>query len=352
MAVAIATTAAAEAAVAAAKAAAEVVRLTRTPTWQRQSDLRSREMAAIKIQTAFRGYLARKALRALRALIKVQAMVRGRAVRRQARTTFKSLQSIMKIQSQVNSMRIKMAENDRTFQETGQLHKQEKGMTGRKEGRNAKKQTTSRTLEPGPEHNKLNSNWSWLEQWVDAQPWRREAPEEEPFIKNDQNNHECQIHVSDMPVCLDSEYIDKMEETHLRQSPSQFSLRRKSFHLPEKSLIRDDESFSSTSAIPSYMASTESAKAKFRSISTPKQRLGTTDGGSDQYSPSKHRLSPFLPLNNEVSIDRIRRSHAPQQRSPRLRGLAGPVKSHKSWKDLSIDSETSLLNWDRKNAIR
>lgn len=52
--VALATAVAAEAAVAAAKAAAEVVRLTNVPIYLGKS---KEEMAAIKIQTAFRGYL-------------------------------------------------------------------------------------------------------------------------------------------------------------------------------------------------------------------------------------------------------------------------------------------------------
>lgn len=52
MAVAVATAAAAEAAVAAAQAAAEVFRIAGTPSYHW-----SREIAAIKIQTAFRGYL-------------------------------------------------------------------------------------------------------------------------------------------------------------------------------------------------------------------------------------------------------------------------------------------------------
>lgn len=53
MAVAVATAAAAEAAVAAAQAAAVVVRLTGTPSAYRKT----RDMAAIKIQTAFRAHL-------------------------------------------------------------------------------------------------------------------------------------------------------------------------------------------------------------------------------------------------------------------------------------------------------
>lgn len=54
--VALATAAAAEAAVAAAQAAAEVVRLTAVARYPGKS---KEEIAAIKIQTAFRGYLVR-----------------------------------------------------------------------------------------------------------------------------------------------------------------------------------------------------------------------------------------------------------------------------------------------------
>lgn len=54
--VAVATAVAAEAAVAAAQAAAEVVRLTTVPRFSGKS---REEIAAIKIQTAFRGYLVR-----------------------------------------------------------------------------------------------------------------------------------------------------------------------------------------------------------------------------------------------------------------------------------------------------
>ncbi|XP_073006827.1 protein IQ-domain 26-like isoform X2 [Typha latifolia] len=54
--------------------------------------------AAITIQKAFRGYLARKALRALKSLVKLQALVRGYLVRKQAATTLHRLQALMRVQ--------------------------------------------------------------------------------------------------------------------------------------------------------------------------------------------------------------------------------------------------------------
>ncbi|KAL9330117.1 hypothetical protein ACSQ67_005120 [Phaseolus vulgaris] len=104
IAVAAATAAAADAAVAAAQAAVAVVRLTSHGNGRDTMFGGGRErLAVVKIQTVFRGYLARKALRALKGLVKLQALVRGYLVRKQAAATLHSMQALIRAQATVRS---------------------------------------------------------------------------------------------------------------------------------------------------------------------------------------------------------------------------------------------------------
>ncbi|CAL4954619.1 unnamed protein product [Urochloa decumbens] len=79
---------------AAAYAAAE------SPPVRSKEDARAgEEKAAVMIQKTFRGYLARRALRALRSLVKIQALVRGYLVRKQAAMTLHRLQMLIRLQA-------------------------------------------------------------------------------------------------------------------------------------------------------------------------------------------------------------------------------------------------------------
>ncbi|KAH7843099.1 hypothetical protein Vadar_012566 [Vaccinium darrowii] len=68
------------------------------------------EAAAVVIQSVFRSYLARKALRALKGLVKVQALVRGYLVRKRTKVTLWCIQSLMTAQDRARAQRIRMAD--------------------------------------------------------------------------------------------------------------------------------------------------------------------------------------------------------------------------------------------------
>ncbi|GAB2224454.1 hypothetical protein Droror1_Dr00005214 [Drosera rotundifolia] len=71
-----------------------------------------REAAAIKIQASFRGHLARRAFRALRSLVKLQAVVRGVCVRRQARIALHCMHALVRLQVRVRTRQLLSSSSD------------------------------------------------------------------------------------------------------------------------------------------------------------------------------------------------------------------------------------------------
>ncbi|KAL9269600.1 IQ-DOMAIN 20-like protein [Drosera capensis] len=71
-----------------------------------------KEAAAIKIQASFRGHLARRAFRALRSLVKLQAVVRGVCVRRQARIALHCMHALVRLQVRVRARQLLSSSSD------------------------------------------------------------------------------------------------------------------------------------------------------------------------------------------------------------------------------------------------
>ncbi|KAL7606295.1 protein IQ-DOMAIN 11 [Lactuca sativa] len=326
-----------------------------TSSWygdnERESD------AAIKIQTAFRGLLARKALRALKGLVRLQAIIRGHLVRRQAVTTLKRLQSVVNIHSQACAKRIqvldctshnnyqdnrgkdiKMDVNSQKRWDDSILTKEEENamLFSKREAamkrERIKEYTFNHRMSSESEQSKVNGKWRyWLEHWVDTQLAKRE----------------------------DLQNIGKKEEFESQK----VKLRnlRTPHHRKQRS-IGEEHSMSmmgsGSPVCPTYMAATESARAKSRSLSSPRLRPISVDTWSATNSPYKHKLlSPISSINSDASSSRIWNNANNgragfSQRSPSLKGVPGHVKSIRTSKNLSYNSESSVPNWDHPNQFR
>ncbi|KAJ7947449.1 Protein IQ-DOMAIN like [Quillaja saponaria] len=78
--------------------------------------LRNHHALATKIQSAYRGYMARRSFRALKGLVRLQGVVRGQNVKRQTVNAMKYMQLLVRVQSQIQSRRIQMLENQARYQ--------------------------------------------------------------------------------------------------------------------------------------------------------------------------------------------------------------------------------------------
>ncbi|BAD73780.1 putative SF16 protein [Oryza sativa Japonica Group] len=376
--VALASAVAAEAAAVAAQAAAEVVRLTTATTAVPKSPVSSKdELAAIKIQTAFRGYLARRALRALRGLVRLKSLVDGNAVKRQTAHTLHCTQTMTRVQTQIYSRRVKMEEEKQALQrqlqlkhqrelekmkidedwdhshqskeqvETSLMMKQEAALRRERALAYAfshQWKNSGRTITPTfTDQGNPNWGWSWMERWMTSRPWEsRVISDKDPKDHYSTKNPSTSASRTYVPRAISIQRPatpNKSSRPPSRQSPSTPPSRvpsvtgkirpaspRDSWLYKEDDLrsitsirserprrqstggasVRDDASLTSTPALPSYMQSTESARAKSRYRSLLTDRFEVPERVPLVHSSIKKRLSfPVADKPNGEHADKL-----------------------------------------------
>jgi len=394
--VALASAVAAEAAAVAAQAAAEVVRLTAVTTAAPKMPVSSmEELAATKIQTAFRGYLARRALRALRGLVRLKSLVDGNAVKRQTAHTLQCTQTMTRVQTQIYSRRVKLEEEKQALQRQLQLKHQrelekmkidedwdhshqskeqiEANLMMKQEAAMRRERalayafshqwrTSGRTITPTfTEPGNPNWGWSWMERWMTARPWESRLvasdkdPKERALTKNPST---ITVEAASVPRAISIQRPatpNKSSRPPSRQSPSTPPSKapstsgktrpaspRGNWLYKEDDLrsitsirserprrqstggggsVRDDASLTSTPPLPSYMQSTESARAKSRYRSLLTEKLEVPERAPLVHSVVKKRLSfPVVDKPSVVPTDkpkeRVRRHSDPPKVDP------------------------------------
>ncbi|KAM3253778.1 hypothetical protein ACQJBY_047712 [Aegilops geniculata] len=182
---------------------------TNTQTISSETELNTKEhQAATVIQSAFRAFLARRALRALKGLVRLQALVRGHAVRKQAAETLQCMQSLVKAQARVRARQVRIGlegqvpqkkapEQNAQEDQAREIEERWCGGIGSAEDMQAKalkkqeaaakreramayalthqRQAGSRKQKAadvqGPEADENQWGRNWVERWVAVRPW-------------------------------------------------------------------------------------------------------------------------------------------------------------------------------------
>ncbi|XP_074559850.1 protein IQ-DOMAIN 3-like [Curcuma longa] len=355
----------AEAAVIAAQAAAEVAHLATSAT--RHTVESREEIAAVKIQTAYRGYQARRKLRTLRGLVRLKRMLDGNAVKSQTTNTLKCMQTLARLQALIPSRRVRMIEENQALQrhlqrkhgkelenvkiaeqweaslqskekfESNLWNKQEAAIRRERALAYAfthQWRSTSRSIVPTfIDPSNPQWGWSWLERRTPAKPWDKQSSKEtkghasmksisgSSIASTTKHSLECTPSAAWKSRWQQSPTVSRKKSESPRgrrssidcDSRSMFSVQSERPRRRSIASIGDDESLASSFTLPNYMASTVSSRAKSRSPSPVCNKVQTPEKGSTRRAKRQLSFSSVDCINSSIYAANARRLSGPPE---------------------------------------
>ncbi|KAL0381067.1 UNVERIFIED_CONTAM: protein IQ-DOMAIN 31 [Sesamum angustifolium] len=317
------------------------------PVQVSDAEMQRQGQAATKAQAAYRGYLARRAFRALKGIIRLQALIRGHLVRRQAVATLRCMEAVVKIQALARGRRVRLSDSMHEGHKkynVGELQASP-NFDAKQVDLGANSNFGSDKLETNAYVHKLilslpsamplslqydlaepNSAWNWLERWSLSRFWPPPArprkvlnvkPQKKqggsPIVENDAGKSKRTIRKASSAANGDSGALGSLEMDKPKRNPRKVTSHQTESvqDLPQNELERVKRNLRKISASPTAA----SEKSEIESEKPQPQLNGKTmlNSTTPDVSGTEKIISTEKPADSDVVVDKLALLEAPQE---------------------------------------